>query len=167
VKKLLAALALALLLSLALGMSVANATHNTGEGPPNRDFARGTVESISETQTHVNAISGPLGENPQGHFYVERKQPEGAAPALDYRGDVTCLRVDGNRAAIGGEVTQSKLGNIAEGTGILITVVDNGEPGDADFATVVGLPTPPTTCPPERFPNIGQRGNFVVHDATP
>jgi hypothetical protein len=43
-KRLLLAVSLALLLSLALGVSVAGATHSNGKGP-NHDFAQGTGQA--------------------------------------------------------------------------------------------------------------------------
>jgi hypothetical protein len=65
VKKLLAALTLALLCSVALAVSAANATHSEGTGP-NQDFVSGTGEfqlrfEVGLTTIHVNARSGPSG----------------------------------------------------------------------------------------------------------
>lgn len=173
-RKLLAVLTLALLLSLVLvggvGVGVASATHSEGDGP-NYDFARGTATGASGGQFHVNARSGPSGEDATGHFYVERKNPA-SGPAFDFRGEVTCLRVDGNRAVVGGRVTQTKgdfPANPAEGSGFLIRIVDNGEPGDADLVSAVPVPGGgvPDVCPDQTTTNRTQRGNFVVHDATP
>lgn len=176
-KKRFAVLTLALLLSLAIvggvGVGVAGATHSNGEGP-DYDFVRGTWESATGAKFHVNAKSGPSGEDPKGRFYVEFKEAAEATPPripFDFRGEVTCLNVDGNTARVGGRVTHAKgdlPGNPAEGGGFLITVVDNGEPGDNDHA--VGLPSPqgvPDVCPLRTTANPGQHGNFVVHDATP
>ena len=168
-KKLLAVLTLALLLSLALGVSVANATHSDGEGP-NDDFVRGTATAPTGAKFHVNATSGPSGEDPKGHFYLEFKEAVSPRLPFDFRGEVTCLRVDGNRAVVGGRVTQSKgdlPGNPPEGSGFLIRIVDNGEPGDADLVSGVRVPGGgvPDVCPDQTTTNPTERGNFVVHDA--
>lgn len=80
---------------------------------------------------HIEAISGPAGEDPKGHFYVL----DGFRP-LDFRGRVTCLRVLGNMATVGGVVTQSREPLPPEGTGVIINAMDNGEPGDLDQSRV-------------------------------
>jgi hypothetical protein len=173
-KKLPTLLTLALLLSLVLvgsvGVGAASATHSEGEGP-DYDFVRGTATTVGGAKFHVNAKSGASGEDPTGHFFVERKNPPSGLAAFDFRGEVTCLRVDGNRALVGGRVTQTKgdfPANPPEGSGFLIRILDNGEPGDADF--VNGIPVPgggvPDVCPNQTTTNPIQRGNFIVHDAT-
>ena len=174
-KRLLAVLTLALLFSLTLvggvGVGVAGATHSAGDGP-NYDFVRGTATTVLGAKYHVNAKSGPSGEDATGHFFVERKDPAPGLAAFDIRGEVTCVNVEGNRAVVGGRVTQAKgdfPANIPEGQGFVFRIIDNGEPNDADF--VVGLPVPgggvPDLCPIRTTSNPTERGNFIVHDATP
>ena len=170
-KKLLTALTLALLASLALsiGAGVAGATHSDGQGP-NKDFVTGTGQFLPETldlEIHVNAMSGPSGEDPKGHFFVRQAE----VLDIDFRGEVTCLRVDGNRATIGGEITQARAGDeILEGRGILLFVEDNGEGSNdsLDRANVRITGSPPRTCPPPTLPPPRfEKGNYTVHDATP
>ena len=170
-------LTLALLLSVALGVSVANATHSDGEGS-DKDFARGTGSTqlgfqplgspdltIVDVKIHENATSGPMGEDPQGRFYFRAETSDGEV--VDVMGEVTCLNVVGNRAGIGGMITKANpvLGG---GNGVLITVEDNGEPGTGlDEVGVIPTQTPPTVlCPPNVTAPVTQ-GNYVVHDATP
>jgi hypothetical protein len=153
-----------------LGVSVAYATHSSGKGP-NQDLVSGTGHArFSEEfdiDVHVNAKSGPSGEDPQGHFFFTGVSSFGSA---DIRGDVTCLNVVGNRATIGGEITQSRVDNpsFEEGEGVLIFVEDNGEPGKAnDMLELFAEPTPPTVCPPPEPDFAITGGNYIVHDAMP
>jgi hypothetical protein len=163
-KRILAALTLALLCSVALAVSAANATHSDGQGPK-QSFAQGSMKFTSETfpaQIHVNAKDEI---DPQGHWFIRQEGP-GTGFDIDARGDVTCLRVDGNRAIIGGVVTQSNLPSVPVGRGVVIEAVDNGEPGDADQARAFFVPSQlANTCPdlPSTLPF--QQGNFVIHDA--
>ena len=58
---------------------------------------------------YVRAKSGPAGQNPSGTLF-----------ASDFDGFVTCLRVIGNRAAVGG---------VGSNSAMIMTVVDNGPTG--------------------------------------
>lgn len=140
----------------------ASATHSNGKGP-NQDLVTGSTRFPGiEAKVHINAKSGPAGEDPRGHFYISQ------GGFADFRGTVTCLNVVGNRAIVGGEVKRSSAGLPAEGTGFLQLIVDNGEPGDSDSSLTVLTPVPPTTCPTPSSDGItATRGNYVVHDATP
>ena len=172
-KRLLAALFLALVASLALALNAASATHSNGHGPK-QDLAAGTgqLESsdpfsgqVVEQKVHVSANSGPMGEDPQGDFRVEAMIPSGEFD-IDFRGRVTCLHVIGNRATVGGEVERSNDDRFPEGSGILIHIRDDDE-GAGDSFSLTRPQTPPQTCQNfrESFePNT--QGNFIVHDAT-
>ncbi len=161
----------------ALGASpvVAGATHGDREGPSKKDFARGTghfegLGPLGQTDItmRVDARSGPGGEDAKGRFVVERVLPS----RLAQRGKVTCLRVVGNRAVIGGRIERSNVPDppFREGSGILIQVDDNGE-GTVVADRMQGgpMPAPPTTCPDPspaaRLPV--QDGDFLVHDSAP
>jgi hypothetical protein len=168
-KKLLAALTLALLVSVALGASVASATHSNGAGPKN-DFVTGTGQFSPETvdqQVHVNAKSGPSGEDPQGYFFVTGTSDQGQP--IDFRVRVTCLFVNGNIATVGGEIERSRTSAVPVGAGFVLFIRDSGEPGDGDVFAGGDVSTPPETCPPlvPTMPQPINQGNFVVHDAAP
>src|SRR5688572_22230845 len=107
-------------LVLMIAPATVSATHSPGEGP-DQDLASGTMESVIGTKFHVNAHSGPSGEDAGGHFYVERKEAVGPAQ-LDFAGDVTCLTVIGNVAFVGGSIDRSKtdLPFPGEGSGIIL-----------------------------------------------
>ena len=137
-----------------------------------RDRVSGTGQFVgvgplgpTDVMMHVNATSGPLGEDARGHLFVKRVLPSEVA----FQGEVTCLLVVGNRATIGGRVVNSRLPFPEEGTGIVIQVVDNGEGNDPpDLMRGFFTPVPPVMCPPP--PEVGlltQQGNWVVHDAKP
>jgi hypothetical protein len=163
-KKLLAALTLALLCSVALAVSAANATHSNGTGP-NHDFVNGSaiLAVLSGSQKlHVNAKSAANGSQAQGMMFLQSK---GLPEDIDLNADVTCLNVVGNSATIGGEITSSNHPLFPVGTGLLIFVTDNGEPGDQDAFTGTGEPTPPQVCQSPLELRNSEKGNFVVHDA--
>ena len=158
--------------SLALGVAilapaVATATHSNGDGPDN-DFAKGTVHLERGSQTfdqHVNATSEPLGQNARGNFVLHSNTSVGRATIS---GRVTCLRVLGNQARIGGTVERSTHPQVEEGFGAIIDVQDNGEPGDNDTsqATLPSVP-PGSLCGPPTALTPFTGGNYVVHNALP
>ncbi len=160
-KRIMSVLAVAILATVAFS-GVALATHSNGNGP-NKDFVTGSTRfPFLDAKVHINAMSGPSGEDPRGHFYINQES------FAVFRGTVTCLNVVGNRAMVGGEVERSSPGFPDEGTGFLQLIVDNGEPGDSDSSETTLTEVPPTICPPPLPSGIpATRGNYVVHDATP
>lgn len=160
------------LLILAGSPVVASATHSNGKGPAKKNFAHGTghFEGLSplgqtDVTMHVNAKSGPSGHHAKGRFFIHRELPS----QLDVRGEVTCLKVVGNQAVVGGRIEHSEVPDPAfpEGGGIVIQVDDNGAGSDRMHGGPAS--SPPATCPDPtpaaRLPV--QEGNFAVHDATP
>jgi hypothetical protein len=167
VKKLVATLTLALLAALALAVSPANATHSNGQGPQ-MDLAAGTGQLDAAglaLKAHVNAMSGPSGENPQGDFYLEAAISSFPTP-FHVRGGVTCLNVVGNRATVGGVIERSDHPAFPEGSGIFLFIRDDDE-GVGDGIAAGQNAAPPQTCQflEPGLPNT--QGNFIVHDATP
>ena len=175
--------------ALAATAVVAVASHSDGNGPK-QDFATGTGHRYVigppflppgvETRTimHVNAHSGPGGEDARGRFFVKREAsalvPD--RPDLDFSGRVTCMTVVGNRAVVGGVITHDKLGPVhplspLEGRGYLGVYIDNDQVdgGLFDRSNSFPLQDPPgPVCPPFTAPTGEfQTGNFIVHDAAP
>jgi hypothetical protein len=76
--------------------------------------------------------------------------------------------VVGNNATIGGEITKSDVPFAPEGTGVILFISDNGEPGDTDFwgGFFTGQPADQNICFEPFEASTSQRGNFVVHDAS-
>ena len=176
-------LALALL-AVAATAGAALATHSGGKGPK-QDFATGTATrtavlpngSDTRVKMGVSARSGPSGENARGRFFVKRTTdpPVAGRPDLHFSGRVTCLRVIGNQAIVGGVVTKDKLdlpSNQIEGTGFLGAYVDNDQLGggaDDQSNSSPGLALPGDVCPMNFFLPTApfQQGNYVVHNASP
>ncbi len=143
--------------------AIAAATHSDGSSPSSQDFVTGSaLFDIVDAHVVVAAHSGPSGEDPHGHFSLDQGVGD-----LEFWARVTCLKVVGNLAVIGGETVKSKSG-VPAGTGFLQYVQDNGEPGDLDASHTVPSAQVPTTCPaPTPGVFVRDRGNYVVHDATP
>ena len=114
---------------------------------------------------HVDAQSGPTGLDPSGTFWVIADTADLGRVMLS--GPVTCLTVEGNRAAARGTVTASTAPATPVGTVFQIQMTDNGSPGaHADTnINLSGFEPGETGCPivPFSEPPITQ-GNFVVED---
>jgi hypothetical protein len=154
-------LALTLLLALAVGTGVANAT------PPN-DFAVGGGKHTDPANPNVaiqfafSAQSGPLGEDPKGQIQLD-------FDGNKVKAEVICLVVQGNRAIITA-VSDELPGGI-----VVTEAVDNGEPSDGTpdllrnsfVEAIVPDPDNPGCFLPTLPPVPVTQGNIVVHDATP
>jgi hypothetical protein len=123
----------------------------------------------------VRARSGPAGEDPRGH--VKGVGTSGTPMGtFEVSGPVTCLRVEGNRAAIKYRFDQAS-GSAApfKGGGVEVFVDDNGKPrqGQPVDASAAGAPQPAgafgaaaTQCDD---PNLApydtvQSGDYAVKD---
>jgi hypothetical protein len=117
----------------------------------------------------VDATSGPLGENPQGSMHL-RTGNSFDPVSTSFSGFVTCLAVDGRRAAVGavGQRTQSPGGTTP--ATLLATIEDGRANTDTqDEGPLVAGSTPPD-CESASFDNQGpviESFEFVVNDATP
>jgi hypothetical protein len=107
------------------GQALPRAAPDTSAGP-------------GSAQLDVNAQSDPAGLDPQGTVHAIGTS---GAPMGDFevQGPVTCLRVDGNKAAIKYRFSQAS-GSAApfQGGGVEVFVEDNGKPGhpgDANAST--------------------------------
>jgi hypothetical protein len=111
-KRLLAALFLALVVALVGPLGVASAD-------PNQDLVSGTGlfgQGNEKALLHLNAKSGPSGDDPQGTFDFKLTD---LTTTFDFSGRVTCLNVhDDNHATVGGVVTKSKASGVDEGNGV-------------------------------------------------
>jgi hypothetical protein len=111
----------------------------------------------------LSAGSGPSGQNPTGEVSLTLGERAGV---VEFEGNVKCLAVSGNHAAIGAVGSLSGL-PAAE----LITVVDGG-PANSDTAWVVPnlsqTPAPPD-CAAASFSDqkVVTNGDIVVVDASP
>jgi len=111
--------------------------------------AERTADVFAERHVAFSAHSGPDGTS--GEFTSHRQLPPGSGPGpvLTFTGEVTCLRIDGNRAVIGGIIRHS-LFAANEGTMFFAAVEDNGNPSDPVpdrvSAYFVGVPPGTLTC---------------------
>jgi hypothetical protein len=165
-KRLFAALTLALLMSLAVGAGVANATHNPNTDGPPMDFATGTGVLLDSFRFQIAARSDASGEDPRGHLALSSQGDEGPA----FRSPVTCFIAQGNMAVAGGPSSEQP------GTYNYIVVRDNGMLAEG------GVPDEATFAHATSFPVANRdgcsfvlafsflhpiQGNVTVHDATP
>lgn len=145
---------------------IATANHSEGVGPSN-DLVAGTGVILTPpiiVKLHVNAMSGPSGENPSGHVHFAGNPPP--IGALEFHAQVTCLNVVGNRATVGMVITNSMEGPIPEGFGGLFSITDGGDLAPDAFEGFPVFP-PPVFCPPPFGGRPIAQGNFIVHDALP
>jgi hypothetical protein len=170
---------------LAPGGSVAS--HNGGAAGE-RDFAVGSGSSefslglIGEASFAISATSDPTAADPAG-YVTSRGDPDGAGPMEPFtaQGEVTCLRVEGNRASVKWRLERATGSAAAfEGGGVQSFLEDNGSPrfGEPVDRAATDLPQPAPAFEPvadqcedpddrEAAYDRLERGNVTVHDATP
>jgi hypothetical protein len=117
----------------------------------------------------LTAQSGPSGQNPIGRFHL-RFQVEGTHGFgfATVQGPVTCLRVEGASATIGGTIAHANpttvVGEPITGT-VIFFVTDGGSTGvDSGNGRVTSEAV--SVCPPT-IPSVGSllKGNVTVRDA--
>jgi hypothetical protein len=165
------------LLLVVVGLAVAATAPAATAQTPAQDTAAGDgdvyVPIPDSLPFHVfgfnfNAASGPAGENPTGQ--VDPLTTGERLGLLTFRGNVTCLAVSGNRAAIGAVGTYFGFPATA-----LMTVVDGGprDSGADTFNAVLRADSqttpPPPDCSAASFSDqlVVTNGDIVVHDAQP
>ncbi len=156
-KRLLAALTLALLVSFAVGAGVAYAEHGT-------DYARGNVDQ-GFAEWRFSASSNANGTDPRGQVrFINENQD----PNLVITGDVTCLRVFGTTAFIVAEITEVRGGVGGDLQSMLIQARDGGkfQGGDTFGGAISFTPAQffsPFCTPVSQQPV--QDGEVIVHDS--
>ena len=173
--------------AIGLGLIVptgAGASHGDAGGGQ-RDFAVGAGSSelllgaVGEASFTLSASSDPFGARPAG-YVTSRGDPDGRGPVEPFtaRGEVTCLRVDGNRASIKWRFEDAG-GTAAplQGGGVQSFVEDNGEPrfGQPVDRALIDPPQPAATFEANAYecedPDSRatydrlEQGNVTVHDA--
>lgn len=144
-------------------------------GPPGDQYGKGGNDRVmgtghrlnlagQPTRVHVNAKSGPAGENASGDFWVSVETADLGTVSL--RGRIHCLTVDGNHAAARGTVERSTAPPVPVGTDYQIQVTDNKSSGFPDTnINFFGFDPGDTDCPIIPFDEVPlTNGNFVVHD---
>jgi hypothetical protein len=134
----------------------------SGTGITKLEFPFGNVSQ----KVHVNAQSYD-GADPRGNFFVDQEVTFDPRFTFRIRGDVTCHRVDGNRAVVAGRLDEPFVLPFGTFQGLLIFVEDNGEPGAGqDRVDIVPTPSapPPGACSTQPPTNVITDGNLVVKD---
>ena len=155
-----------------LGGASANASHTPDGQPADRDFVTGAWGSEDLEPQFViffDASSGPSGRNPTGT--VTFVLDFGGIPDVSPAGyTVTCLKVSGNRAAVGGVLAYHQGGPPPPPS--VVFYVEDGVDGAPDRTLINGLESssPPTTCPDPlpagHWALLPSRGrDLIVHDA--
>ena len=155
-----------------------------GQGGGAHDFAVGSGSNqflivLGEARLSVSAHSDSDGGRPSGHVRA-KGDPDGEGPMEPFalEGEVTCLRAEGNRAAIKYRFKHAEgSAEPFEGGGAQIFLEDNGDPRGGqpvDRATfdppqpagVYDLAADECDDPGTRAGYDGiESGNFRVHDA--
>lgn len=127
--------------------------------------AERSADVFAARRVALSAHNGPRGAS--GQF----TSISADHPTLTFTADVTCLRVDGNRAVIGAMIRQSPF-SANEGTMVFAAVEDNGRPSDPIpdqiGAYFVGIPPGEETCDSATvlYGSLAPvtSGNIVVND---
>jgi hypothetical protein len=145
------------------------------------DSVSGGMLASAGWSAHVDARSGPAGENPTGTAWIDG----GSSLAPRWDVEVTCLHVSGKTAIVGFTGTHSTYVGWGERypSAGLIRIVDGGGVASRldslEFASIEGEqdgpPIPgPATCSeypgpfgPSRAPGVNQDGDLKVTDAKP
>jgi hypothetical protein len=159
-KRVITTAVVALALGVAPGMARA--------APPDLTTGTGSVVNFSGSgvggwTAHVDAKSFD-GLNPQGSFFFDY---DTTLATLRARGTVTCHRVVGNLAVVGGAFDEpQRFGIGTPVAGLFIFIQDNGSPGTGNDRMSFGLGlTPPQVCPPPIIPSFPlTQGNYEVKD---
>jgi hypothetical protein len=161
-------IALSLFAAALLGMGASSASAQSLD----RDFVTGAWGQYpSQTAQLVilfDASSGPSGQDPTGTVTLELDYASGL-DVTAARYNVTCLKVSGNRAAIGGVLVFQQLGPPLSPNAVFY--VEDGVGGAPDGWVLGGTPSsPPTICPdplpaghPALVPSVGR--DLIIHDA--
>lgn len=90
---------------------------------------------------------------------------------VSFTGEVTCLRVDGSAAVVGGRITESQ--GLNGEVGFAVWFIDGGipaggQPGPDQVSTTPVLAEVPTGCPSLELPSTeawrAVKGSLAVHD---
>ncbi len=137
-----------------------------------RDYAVGTgTNQIGRVSFAAHGGPSPF-EPVTGHFTAKGRLAEiGGAPVGEFKflGPVTCLTVVGNRAGLFYPIENADPSTF-EGSGVFITLEDNGNPASGEAPDRIGflgpVPAPenPILCPPGPTPVALEHGNVTIRD---
>jgi hypothetical protein len=136
--------------------------------PPVEDALRGGFWGGCCSRLDIDAKSAPNGTNVRGWVRWHRSSSTSPDPSRDFSGFVTCLAVDGSRAAAGAVGVWKQQGAPDANATFLITVVDGRAEEDTYNEIETAGSTPPN-CASASFAHqntlIDPTADFIVNDA--
>jgi hypothetical protein len=137
---------------------------------PVEDSVRGGFWAGCCSRLDVDARSAPNGTSSHGWIRWHRSSSSSPAPPRTFTGLVTCLAVNGSRAAVGAVGHWSQQGSPDADAAFLITVVD-GRAQEDTYHEIETAGSALPNCATASFANqntlIDPTADFIVNDATP
>jgi hypothetical protein len=116
------------------------------------DSATGSGGTVAVPSFHFSAQSDPAGNDVKGTIRINQVVAE-----------VTCLRVVGNTAVIGGDITKGTA--VPGADGLIVFATDSGQPqGQGDTFALATAPDGPAVCPTPIPGSPLQNGDITVYD---
>jgi hypothetical protein len=141
-------------------------TFNTKQ--PVEDALRGGFWAGCCSRLDIDAKSAPYGTNPHGSVSWFQSSSSSPDPPRQFSGNVTCLAVNGSRAAVGAVGKWTQQGRADTNATFLITVVD-GRTQEDTYHEVETAGTTPPDCATASFANqstlIDPNADFIIDDA--
>jgi hypothetical protein len=137
---------------------------------PVEDALRGGSWAGCCSHLDIDAKSAPNGTNARGSVTWYRHSSTSPDPPRSFNGVVTCLAVDGSRAAVGAVGKWTQNGSPDANATLLITIVDGRTKRDTyNEIETAGSALP--NCATASFAHQGELidpvADFIVNDATP
>jgi hypothetical protein len=136
--------------------------------PPIEDSLKGRSYAGCCSQFTVDAASAPDGSNPRGFIRWYRQSSQQPPPAYIFNGFVTCLAVNGSRAAVGAVGKWTHGGEVVGNGTFLVTIVDGRAQEDTYYEVATDgstLPNCATADFSHQSPLIIREYSFIVNDA--
>jgi hypothetical protein len=121
----------------------------------------GDLQSPSINKFAFAMHAGPNGENPKGTAHVHDNSTKDGNQTRRFQGKITCLRVDGNRATFVLDFTHVKD---RARDGVIVTVVDNGNPAGQESADRIRISDYDGAAPACPDPNAIEPGGRIEGD---
>lgn len=155
-----------LLASSIAGTAVAGAANGNG-GP--YDFVSGAIKRLGLNDSVERHFILTAHDGPQGaHGSYTATYGKGKS-STGYKGDVTCVNVEGNLARVGIRITESTVADAPVGKYEILRVTEYGQPSDDgqrdSLSPGVVTATPANCSGPYGDPTPTYSGNFSMHDA--
>jgi hypothetical protein len=136
--------------------------------PPVEDALRGGSWAGCCSRLDIDAKSAPNGTNPRGSVRWFRHSSSSPDPGRLFNGIVTCLAIDGSRAAVGAVGKWTQPGTPDANATFLITIVD-GRTQEDTYNEIETAGSAAPNCATASFANqshlIDPTADFIVNDA--